>query len=103
MTALAIPAPRQPAALPVPAIPRPRTSPEAARTTAEILADAAPVHCGRCFSGPFRPCRDDATHIVRLNLARKHGLITGADYVTVLLDPRTAFGAGIVLPSGGAS
>jgi hypothetical protein len=102
MTAPAIPAPRKPVILPVPFIPPQRPAPEATRTMAEIRADALHAACGQCDASPLLPCPDGDMHILRFYRALHSGLISGADYVAVLLDEDAAPGAGIVF-AGSAS
>lgn len=56
----------------------------AARTLAEITADAQRANCGHCWAGPGIPCSGGGTHLARFQRAHRRGVLS-ADDMTALL------------------
>ena len=68
-------------------LPRPLTGCHRVRPPAELQLAVRHATCGHCWASPGRPCEGtEGHHLARFARARRRGLLTEAEFASVLAD-----------------
>jgi len=72
----------------------------AARTLADVTADALRANCGLCWARPRQPCEGGGTHLPRYQRAHRRGVLSAADMTAVLAAVIASEVPAIATPAG---